>query len=484
MRKEILRMSNICLSEGMTEIVRDGALHIFENEIVGMVGKNHAGKSSLIGAATGEFPCNSGDIWIGERLKRVDSIQQARKEGVFLIKDDSSLISAFTIRDTMKLNYAFVGRQTAYLDYLKKCEKELSFLNVEDDHNTRIRDLNFHKRVLIEIAQALICDGQILVLDNVMSMLSHLAREQLQQVFQMLQLRGISIILVENQVDCIKEYLNRLYIMRRGRVVAELERQEIADELVLSLIEGEPFEPKPGGLHKTEHIDESEELLEFRNVYSADGVIRNLSFTLYTEECLGLWNRNRHSGQGILDIIEGNAGILSGEIRVDGSCLSVQAADHIKRHGLLTIPETDQLFSNMTLGENIKISALKQNAYGGIVKKTGELRYLVQELCSEYLADDGYRLFPDQIIPNEMLVRKKVSLCRAIAAGARIIIYNNPCLKLDVREKEIFQQDILRTQKKQIAQIIIAAQIDDLYPVCNRILQIEEGKIQPGHFLI
>jgi len=461
-------MSNICLAEGMIEIVRDGALHIFESEIVGIVGRNHAGKSSLMGAATGELPCDSGEIWIDERPKRIENIQQARKEGVFLIKDMSSLINEFTIKDTIKLNFAFAERKTNYSDYLKKCENALAFLNVKEDHGTKIRDLNFHKRVLIEIAQALICDGRILVLDNVMSILSNLAREQLQQVFRMLQLRGISIILVENQADCIKGYLNRLYVMRQGRVAAELERPEMEDELILSLIEGEPFEPKPGRLHKTDNIDESAKLMEFKNVYSDNGVIRDLSFTLYADECLGLWNRNRHSGQGILDIIENNVGIRSGDIWLE--------------RAIWTVPETDQLFSNMTLGQNIELSALKRNAYAGVVTKTGELRYLVQDLCSEYLADDGYRMFPGQLIPDGVLIRKKVSLCRAIAAGARIIVYNNPCLKLDVREKEIFQQDILRTQKKRIGQIIIAAQIDDLYPVCNRILQIEEGKIQPGHF--
>lgn len=484
MRKEVLRMNNICLSEGMIEIVRDGTLHIFESEITGLVGKNHAGKSSLMGAATGEFPCDRGDIWIAEHPKRIENIQQARKEGVFLIKEESSLINEFTIRDTMKLNFAFAEKKFRYSDYLKKCKEALKFLNVNDHHDTKIRNLNFHKRVLIEIAQALICDGRILVLDNVMSMLSNLAREQLQQVFRMLQLRGISIILVENQVDCIKGYLNRLYVMRGGRIVAELGKEEMEEELILSLTEGEPFTPKPGRLHKTDHIDRSEKLLEFKNVYSDDGVIRDLSFTLYDNECLGLWNRNRHSGKGILDVMEGRAGVLSGEIWLEGQRFHYQGADGTKRWGLLTIPEADQLFSNMSLGENIEFSALKQNAYGKVVTKTGELRYLVQELCSEYLADDGYRLFPNQLIPDSILICKKVSLCRAIAAGARIIVYNNPSLKLDVREKEILHQDILRTQKKKIGQIIIAAHIDDLYPVCNRIFQIEEGKIKPGQFFI
>lgn len=468
MKKEVLRMNGICLSEGVVEIVRDGALHVFENEIAGVVGKNHAGKSSLLGAATGEFPCQSGDIWIDEHKKRVESIQQARKEGVFLIKDESSLINEFTIKDTMKLNFAFAQKKMRFSVYFKRCKETLEFLNVRDDYDTQIKNLNFHKRVLIEIAQALICNGRILVLDNVMSLLPVKAREQMHQVFRMLQLRGISIILVENQPDYIREYLSRLYVMRKGKVVAELQKEEMSEELILSLIEGEPFEPKHGRLQKIDHVDTTAKMLEFKDVYTEDRVIDGLSFTLHENECLGIWNRNRHSGKGILDILEGKVNISSGEIWA--------------AYEILTLPEEDELLSNMPLGENIKLAALKRNAYGGIVPKEGELRYLVQDLCSDYLADDGYRLFSNQVIPDSVLIRKKVSLCRAIAAGVRIIVYNNPWLKLDVREKEIFNQDILRTQKKKIGQVIIAAQLDDLYPVCNRILKIEAGQIRPGHF--
>lgn len=468
MKKEVLRMSGICLNEGVVEIVRDGALHVFESEIAGVVGKNHAGKSSLLGAATGEFPCQSGDIWIDEHKKRIESIQQARKEGVFLIKDESSLINEFTIKDTMKLNFAFAQKKIRFADYFKRCRETMEFLNVRDDYDTQIKNLNFHKRVLIEIAQALICNGRILVLDNVMSLLSGTAREQMHQVFRMLQMRGISIVLVENQPDYIGEYISRLYVMRKGKVVAELEKEEMSEELILSLIEGEPFEPKPGRLQKLNHVDTSVKMLEFKAVYTEDQVIDGLDFTLQENECLGIWNRNRHSGKGILDILEGKVRISSGEIWTV--------------YKLLTLPEEDALFTNMPLGGNIKLAALKRYAYGGVVPKEGELRYLVQDLCSDYLADDGYRLFSNQVIPDSVLIRKKVSLCRAIAAGARIIVYNNPWLKLDVREKEIFNQDILRTQKKRIGQVIISAQLDDLYPVCNRILKIEAGQIRPGHF--
>jgi ribose transport system ATP-binding protein len=475
-KKEAMRLRNICYNENSIEIVRDGSFHVFEGEIVGLVGKNHAGKSTLLGAATGEFPAQSGDIWIQEHRRTIFSIEQARKEGIFLIKAAGSLIDKFSIKDTMKLNFAFVGKKQRYGEYIKKCKSILETLNVTEDSDTLIEHLNFHKRVLVEMAQALICDAKILVLDNVVSLLSSTAREEIKREFQLLRMRGISVILIENEADCILPYIGRLCVMRKGRVVAELSREEMEQDLILSLIEGEKFIPRAGEFRRLDNVDYSRKMLEFSHIYTEDRVIRDLSFSLYTNETLGLWNRNRHSGKAILDVLGGRSSLISGVILSEGRPLA-EPLKHVSRQGILLVPEDDEIFTNMNLGENISLSALRRNAYGGVVKKEGELLYLVHNLCSEYFRDEGYRLFPSQVITDNALIKKKVALCRAVACGAKVIVYNNPCLKMDVREKELFTQDILKTQKKKIAQLVISAHLDSLYPFCNRILQIEEGRI-------
>lgn len=477
MEKEVLRMERVCYSENSIDVVRDGNFHMAKGEIVGLVGKNHAGKSTLLGAATGEYPCQLGDIWIEEKKKRISNIEQARKEGIFLIKDESSLIAEFTIRDTMRLNYAFAGQRMRYPAYINKCREMLALLDVQDNYDMEIQHLNFHKRVLIEIVQALVCDAKVLVFDNVVSLLSSTARAELDKVFQLLCRRGLGLVLIENQEDAIKGYLDRLCIMRKGGVAAELRKGEMEEGLIRSLIEGIPFVPRPRKPEVLKAMDDSRKVLEFSHICTEDRVLKELELSLYAGETLGVWNRNRHSGKAILDMLEGKLKIISGEILVNGKKCAGKREDWAVSQGIYTVPEEDEVFTNMTLGENISLAALKKNAYGGIVKKEGELRYLVQDLCGDYLMDKGYRLFPNQVVPDNILIRKKMSLCRAIAAGAEIIAYNNPYLKMDLRESELFDGDIIRTQKRGIAQIIISAHRESLYPVCNRILQIEEGRI-------
>ncbi|MDC7290366.1 ATP-binding cassette domain-containing protein [Blautia schinkii] len=477
MKKELLRMQKIKFSQNSIDFVENGCFHVFKSETVGLVGRNHSGKSTLLGAATGEFPCQEGDIWVNEQRKQITSIEDARKAGIFLIKDGSSLISEFTIRNTMKLNFAFVKKREHYSQYMKKCRETLRMLDVQEDTDTRIRDLNFHKRVLIEIAQALVCDASILVFDNVISMLSRPACEQMENIFRMFKVRGGSVILIESQAEGILKYSDRLCVMRKGRVVGELEKGEMERDLILSLMDGERFVPKLAAFQLSDHITRGREILAFHNVYSADHVLKGLNFKLYSNEVLGIWNRNRHSGKAILDVLGGEKGILSGSISIDGVAFEGQEGISNKNIGLYLIPEEDELCTNMNLEENISLSSLKKNSYKGFVKKEGELRYLVHNLTSEYMAGNGYRIFPNQVVPDNVLIQKKTALCRAIAGDARILVYNNPYLKMDYREREIFSQDILKTHKKQIAQLIISAQLECLYPVCSRIIRLDEGKI-------
>lgn len=478
MRREILRLEDICTSENSVNIVRDADFHIFEGETVGLVGMTYAGKSTLLGAVTGERPCDSGKIWIGEKQRTIESIEDARKEGIFLIKDHSSLIDAFTIRDTMHLNFAFAEKKIRYKEYLKKCKNTLKFLNIEESDDTLIGELNFHKRVLIEIAQALVCNVRVIVLDNVISLLSDFARVEFIELFKKLKLYGISIVLIESQTDLIKKYLDRLCIMRGGRVVAELLPDEINENLVLSLSEGENYVPKSLENQQNAVKIDGKDVLEFCHVMTEDKVIKDLNFQLHQGEILGIWNKNRHSGQAILDILEGRSKLVKGSIQCNGRCCNSDREGWTYPYGIYPVPETDRLCSNMTIGENIGLSALDKNAYVGLIMKDGELRYLIQNLCEEYMGQKKFLLFPDQMVPDSQLARKKISLCRALAAGAKIIVYNNPFLHMDIKEREVLIEDLVRTQKKGVSQILISSQIEMLYPLCNRIVQVDDGKNQ------
>lgn len=97
MNKEILRMEEIESYLGGKKILSGARLNLFQNEIIGIIGVNYSGKSTLIGGIAGFYPYAAGRSYLNEESIRITSIEQARKAGIFYIQKQSSLIEDFTI---------------------------------------------------------------------------------------------------------------------------------------------------------------------------------------------------------------------------------------------------------------------------------------------------------------------------------------------------------------------------------------------------
>lgn len=475
-RKEILRMYQIKCHEDVLETVHSAAINLFEGECVGLVGNNDSGMRNFMGAITGEFSCSSGYVWIAERRLNITSIEQARKEGVFLIKYTTSLIDEFSIMDTLKLNYAFVVGKMRFRQYIKRGKKILELLGIYENYDTLIHNLRYHQRILLEIALAISCDAKILVLDNAVSFFSATSLPHMKEIFHIIKSLGISIVFLEVQPSSLLQIVDRMYIMRRGRTVAVLGKEEMNMELILSLIEGQKVILEDKKFNTFQPADSSSKIMEFNGVWSNDKVIRDLSFCLFEGEILGLYNRNRHSSQGLEDIFSGNSNVISGNIEFRNQIFPCGSVLPFNQKGIFILTENDELFSNMTLEENLEIAALKKKAHGGIIKKECELKYMVQEIIGEYISDETDMYLPGLRIPDSVLIRKKAVLCRAILAEPEVLIFSNPFSRMDIKERKIFSRDIIKTKCMKISQIIISSELEMLYPICDRIIRIENGK--------
>lgn len=470
MKKEVLRVQ--CAPEN-TEMNLSGCIRLYQGETIGIVGRNNSGKSVFMGTATGEWPNTSNEVKINERVKKIQNITDARKNGIFLIKGKSSLIEQFDRKSSFKLNYAFIHKKMSYSKYRKKCKRVLELLAVSSEETKLIQDYSFHERILLEIAQALVCDAKILVFDNVISMLSESTFRDFTELFEVLHDLEVSIILIESQFERIQFLTDRLYVFCDQKVAAELYASEMDAHLVHNLMDGEKMNDE-SQKRLVRDGDERIKMVTFQNVCSSDHVIQGLNFSLYVNEVLGILNQNLHSGKALIDLLSGKTEVVSGNM-ITRHYLSEK--NILKNQEISVIAEDDSFCSNLTIGQNISLSAMRKLSYGSVIKNEGELRYLEQSMKDDYFSNIGEPVYFDQKVPDSVLIRKKMALCRAIASGAKIIVHENPFMRMDYFEKNIYIDDIVKTQKKGISQIVISYQRDYLERVCSRILVLEKGNI-------
>lgn len=489
MRKEILRMEHIVSRYGSKRVLNDARLNLFEDEIIGIIGVNYSGKSTLVGIAAGLNAYEDGKVYLNEEEIRLTSIQEAHRAGIFYIQHKSSLIADFSILENFYLTVSDRG-----LINKKKirhnCQEILELLQIETGIHQKISNLSFKNRILVEIGKALAYEAKIIILDNVMNGLSAEALNEFQQVFAILTRVHISLILVDNGIRHLKPYCSRLFVMRDGRTAAVLKESEIEENLVISLMIGYRLEEKPEGgeekeLRRISRDDVSygdqkgyeRVLLEFKGIHG-DGVLHNLNLKVYQGEITGILNVNKNSGHTMEALLLGNVEVLRGKMLFEERVVRFSSPKDAVQTGIVVIPEYDSIIPDLTIEENIKVSALELNSgFAGSINEA-ELKYIAGELISEYIKKEKHVYITDSFVPKNRLIRRKILLCRALATNPKLIVFVNAAQTIDVIAKERFYEDILSLKIKGISVMVISSDLKDLTILCDRIHVVNKGRCE------
>ena len=474
MIKELLRMEEISYSTDGKNILKGARLNLFQDEVIGIIGVNHSGKTSLVGGLAGMFYHGEGRVYLEEQPIQITSIEQARSKGIFYLQKKSSLITEFSIME----NFLLAAQGTKVLRNKKEmernCRDAIELLGVQADIYEQVGKLSFKNRILTEIAKAVAYDVKILIFDNVLNSLSVTALEEFVSIFEMLKSLHISIILVDTGIKYLKSYCNRLFVMRGGQTVAVLSEKEIEENLVVSLMLGhrlkEEKETPPQNIQVSSKV-----MLEFKKV-SYGKILSQLNFEVHENERAGILNINKNSGRAIENLFMGKIQPDSGAITFCGSEVHYTSTEQAHQRGMVTVPEQDIIFPELSLEENIAFSALKKNSNSFAVMNQHELRYIVRELIETYIRGGKGVYISDRPVPDSRLMRKKIVFCRALATNPKLMVLINPTQNIDVISKNKIYEDITTLKKKGITSLVISSDVQELLTLCERIIVINKGK--------
>lgn len=142
------------------------------------------------------------------------------------------------------------------------------------------------------------------------------------------------------------------------------------------------------------------------------------------------------------------------------------------------VPEDESLCNDLTLEQNILLSSYEKNSRFGGILNSSELRYLKNEMISGYIMPKQQIIPDDIIVPEGWFMRKKVSFYKALASKPKLIVFMNPTQRIDIISKEEIYEDIRSLKKQGITSLIISSDIYELISVCERLLVIQNGKVQ------
>ncbi|HLU20759.1 MAG TPA: branched-chain amino acid ABC transporter ATP-binding protein/permease [Pusillimonas sp.] len=224
--------------------VNDISFTLKAGEIMGLIGPNGAGKSTTFNLITGVLPATSGKIsFLGHRLDKMPS-REIAKLGVGRTFQHVQLLPTMTVLENVALGAHLrgeVGVVPAALRIERRTEaallheaaKQLQRVGLGDYLYEQAGNLALGQQRILEIARALAADPVLLLLDEPAAGLRYKEKQELAGVLDQLRKEGMSILLVEHDMDFVMNLTDHLVVMDFGTKLAEGTPAEIQQNPVV-----------------------------------------------------------------------------------------------------------------------------------------------------------------------------------------------------------------------------------------------------------
>jgi branched-chain amino acid transport system ATP-binding protein len=229
----LLKIENLDVFIGSTQILRNVSLGVNEGEIVCLLGRNGAGKSSIIKSTIGLYPSRSGKIIFKE--KDITSLTPRKKvlSGIGYSPEDTRIFTELTVEENINLSTWVRGKGECF-DFERIFK---IFPSVQKFLNRKGLNLSGGEKKMVSIARALALNPSLLLLDEAFEGLAPLVVNHFMEALSRIRKLGVTILLGESNVRIVSQVTERTYIIERGEVIFEGHPREILEnEKLLKLV--------------------------------------------------------------------------------------------------------------------------------------------------------------------------------------------------------------------------------------------------------
>jgi len=212
--------------------VNDVSFAVKAGDIVGLIGPNGAGKSTTFNLVSGVLPLTSGEVWLrGQRVDGLSSREIAAR-GMSRTFQHVKLVPDMTVLDNVALGTylrtkAGSTRAMLRLDRAEEAQaraeamRQLKRIGLDKQAFELAGNLALGPQRLVEIARALASDPSLLLLDEPAAGLRHKEKQALADVLRQLKAEGLSLLLVEHDMDFVMNLTDRIVVMEFGTRLIE-----------------------------------------------------------------------------------------------------------------------------------------------------------------------------------------------------------------------------------------------------------------------
>lgn len=215
-----LKISEVTKLFGKQKALDQVSFSVHQGELLGFLGPNGAGKSTLMKIITGFLPANSGDIWLGNEKISVEKTPIRKNIGY--LPEHNPLYTDLYVKEFLEITAGFY-RLKNKRQYVSRM---VELTGLGDEQHKKIGALSKGYRQRVGLAQALIHDPQVLILDEPTTGLDPNQLEDIRNLIRNIS-REKTVLLSSHIMQEVEAVCNRVVIINKGKIVADGSISEI-----------------------------------------------------------------------------------------------------------------------------------------------------------------------------------------------------------------------------------------------------------------
>ena len=470
----VLELRRISRQFGAVRALSDVSCDCRAGEVHAIVGENGSGKSTLLGIASGFVDPDRGTVTIGGKRLRRDSPAEARKLGLAMAYQDTSLILAQPVKNNLYLS-APPGQRPHFWRRKSWARNVLADfdLDVELFPDAPAGMLTLADRQLFEVAKALVTDPKVLLLDEPTTALGPHEVEALHRTLTACRDRGVGVVYVSHRLPEVLEIADRITVLRDGGNQGTFEARATTEHELVDLIVGRAFEaafPQPAPVSG-----------ERGDVLVVDGLqgqaFGPVNLTLQHGEIVGVAGAEGNGQPQLFDCLAGRQPPRAGRVVVDGAELMLISTHEAVRAGVMMLPgdrRREALMPVLGIRVNATIQSLKRFGVLGFLRRRKE-RAAVRELVDRLEIRTPSLEQPVGFLSGGN--QQKVAVARAFLREPAVILAYEPTQGVDVGSRFDIYAALRSRSDAGTAILVKSSDPIELAGLCDRVLVMSRGTI-------
>lgn len=462
-------------------VALDGAdFELRAGEVHGLLGENGAGKTTLMNVLAGLYRADEGEVEVEGRPLRIREPQDAVRLGIGMVHQHFELVGHFTAVENVML-----GREGGVWLQKQRARREVQALaervGLVVPLDVAVRELPVGVQQKVEILKALYRGARVLILDEPTTLLTPQEVDALLDSLRTLVATGVSVVFITHKLQEALRACDRITVMRQGRRVVTVDRQEAnAAQLVTWMVGSSP---PPAAVR--EAVIPGAPVLELEGVRATDRrglvVLRDVNLHVRSGEVVGIAGVSGNGQEALAGVMAGGLRPQAGMVRIGGRPARGHGVIHRMEDGVLLIPEDrlrDGVLPRMSVAENVLLG--RHRIHFPRVRYDPKVsRNLAVQAIEEFrIVCPGPDAPAGQLSGGNL---QKLIAARVFGGarerGAKLLVAHNPTRGLDVPSTEFLHAQLAEFCRRGGAVVLISEDLDELLKLSDRILVLYRGQL-------